>query len=110
MMEKQNNCKDCRFFNRLSDDSKHGLCLNVDVIISEDDRGIEIHDKKLEVGMIVRLTPIDYDTRLDTPSGTYAIGTISSLVGGAYTIDIISTTPGTFPGISFRIELNSLVV
>jgi hypothetical protein len=52
-MEKQNNCKDCRFFNRLADDSKHGLCLNVDVMISEDDIGIEIHDKNLTAGMIL---------------------------------------------------------
>lgn len=52
-MKTENNCKDCRFFDRLTDNGNHGLCLNVSVMIAEDDKGIEIHDKHLGVGMIV---------------------------------------------------------
>lgn len=52
-MANQNNCKDCKFFNRLSADSKNGMCLNVDVMLADDDRGIEMYDKKMDSDMIV---------------------------------------------------------
>jgi hypothetical protein len=48
-----NNCKGCKYFNRLNSDSKHGVCLNVDVLVAEGDSGIELHNSKLDVGMIV---------------------------------------------------------
>ena len=47
------NCQSCKYFNRISDDSKQGLCTNVNVIITVDDNGIELHDSKLSVGMIL---------------------------------------------------------
>ena len=47
------NCQNCKYFNRLADNSKSGLCLNVDVMLADDDKGLEIHDSNLTAGMIV---------------------------------------------------------